>query len=285
MSRRPYSYTVLRYVHDVVTGEFVNVGLVFVAPGCNSMAPVVLCEFKERIQRLRPMFPNIDRNAFVSSLSAIRSKAKAVAKATQRDSMFSDADALSIAMSILPRDGSSLQWSDVGTGIAKDPRKEFDRIVERMLSTYDRKSDARRGDEDVWRPVRQALHERNVDIALEPRVIRGSVDSVEFQHAWKNGKIHAYEPISFDLAEASGIKDKARRWRGNLDAARDGASEDFKAYFIAGKPSNPALLDAYHSALDIIRQSASSPEVYEETQIESLIEKIEDQVRAHLRAH
>jgi hypothetical protein len=28
----PYTYTVLRYVHDVMTGEFVNVGLVMHVP-------------------------------------------------------------------------------------------------------------------------------------------------------------------------------------------------------------------------------------------------------------
>lgn len=285
MSRRPYSYSILRYVHDVVTGEFVNVGLVLFAPKHGAAMPVVLCEFKDRIQRLRPMFPNIDRVSFISSMSAMRAKAKAVSKIVQSDNMFVEADALSVATSILPRDGSSLQWSEVGSGIAKDLRKEFDRIVERMLSTYDRRSGARRGDEDVWRPVRQAINERELDITLEPRIIRGSVDSVEFQHSWKNGKVHAYEPISFDLAEASGIRDKARRWRGNLDAAIDGASEDFRAYFIAGRPSNPSLMDAYYSALDIIRQSASAPEVYEETDIEMLVSMIEDEYRAHLSAH
>ena len=30
-----YTYTVLRYVHDVMTGEFVNVGLVVHSPAAN----------------------------------------------------------------------------------------------------------------------------------------------------------------------------------------------------------------------------------------------------------
>ena len=29
----PYSFSVLRYIHDVVTGEFANVGVVLFAPG------------------------------------------------------------------------------------------------------------------------------------------------------------------------------------------------------------------------------------------------------------
>ena len=32
-AKEPYSYVVLRYIHDVLTGEFVNVGLVMVVPG------------------------------------------------------------------------------------------------------------------------------------------------------------------------------------------------------------------------------------------------------------
>ena len=193
MSRRPYSYSVLRYMHDIVTGEFVNVGIVFLAPGHNGYAPVVLTEFKDRIQRLRPLFPDIDWSAFVSTIAAINRASRTVAKQVEADRLFSSGDARAVALRMLPHDGSSLQWSDVGTGIAKDIDKEFNRIADRMLSTYDRRTEARKTDEDVWRPVRQALAERHLPIEFEPKVIRGSVDTIEFAHSWKNGQIHAYE--------------------------------------------------------------------------------------------
>ena len=32
MSKHPYTYTVLRYVHDTGTGEFANVGVVLTSP-------------------------------------------------------------------------------------------------------------------------------------------------------------------------------------------------------------------------------------------------------------
>lgn len=280
MSRRPYSYTVLRYIHDIVTGEFVNVGLVFVAPRAGAEPPIVLFEFKERIQRLRPMFPDINRHAFVSSISAVRSGARKIAKQFANDQMFSEADARIVATKMLPHDGSSLQWSEIGTGISKDIQKDFSRISNRMLSSYDRKAEARRSDDEVWRPVRQALQERNVEIDLIPQVIEGTVDTVEFQYTWKNGKIHAYEPISFDLADAGNIREKARKWRGNLDAAVEGATE-FVTYFVAGKPSDPQLMDAYHSAIEILRHAAGKPEIYEEDEIENLVSKIEVQVHSH----
>ena len=31
-SKTPYTYTVLRYVHDIATGEFLNVGVALFAP-------------------------------------------------------------------------------------------------------------------------------------------------------------------------------------------------------------------------------------------------------------
>lgn len=284
VSRRPYSYSVLRYVHDIVTGEFVNVGIVFLAPRHNGSDPVVLCEFKDRIQRLRSLFPDIDRIAFVDAIAAVRRASTIVAKQVQRDRLFSSGDARSIATRMLPHDGSSLQWSEVGTGIAKDLGKEFARVRDRMLSNYDRHTEARKSDEDVWRPVRQAILERNIDIEFEKKIIQGEVDSIEFKHSWKNGKIHAYEPVSFDLADGENIKDKARKWMGHLAAAHIGAQDDFKAYFIVGKPSDPRLLPSYETAVEILKSAPSEPEVYEEAQIRDLVDKIEDGYRQHMTA-
>ena len=34
MNKQPYTYTILRYVHDTSTGEFANVGVVVSAPDC-----------------------------------------------------------------------------------------------------------------------------------------------------------------------------------------------------------------------------------------------------------
>lgn len=281
MSRRPYSYSVLRYVHDIVTGEFVNVGIVFLAPEHDGYSPVLMSDFKERIQRLRPLFPDIDRHAFVASIGALRRAAKVISKDVASDRLFSSGDARAVALRILPHDGSSLQWSGVGTGIAKNLSKEFERIADRMLSTYDRRSEARKTDEDVWRPIRLALAERKVPIEFEPKVIQGSVDTIEFKHSWKNGQIHAYEPLSFDLTDADNIKDKARKWMGHLASVKIGAHDEFKAYFIAGRPTDDRLMPAYETALSILRAAPSSPNVYEETDVDELVNVIEDEFRHH----
>lgn len=285
MSRRPYSYSVLRYIHDIVTGEFVNVGIVFLAPAHLADGAIVLTEFKDRIQRLRTLFPDIQRTDFASAIDGIRRAARGVAKEVQQDRMYFNGDARAVALRMLPHDGSSLQWSEIGTGIAKDVEKDFHRIADRMLSLYDRRSESRKTDEDVWRPVRQALADRNIDIEFEKKIIRGSVDTIEFTHSWKNGQVHAYEPLSFDLHDAENIKNKARRWMGHLSSVNIGASDEFKTYFIAGRPADDRLMDAYQAALDILRAAPTAPEVFDEMDVEELVNSIEDEFKHHQQVH
>lgn len=190
-------------------------------------------------------------------------------------------DAATIARRALPTDDSTLQWAPVGSGLTDDPAKTFDRLYTRLVTRYDFVSPDRRTDSDVWRPVREKLQERAIPIELQEKVIVGANDEIAFRHAWKNGIWHAYEPLSLDLADADGIKEKARRWRGHLSAVADGSSELVKFSFIDGTPRNPSLGPAYRNALAILQQADFSPRVFEESQIDRLVDEIEGEVRAH----
>ena len=159
--------------------------------------------------------------------------------------------------------------------------RTLDRLYARMVTRYDAHGTPRRTDDDVWRPVREKLAQLAIPIQLEEKVIASATDEIAFKHAWRNGKWHAYEPLSLDLADAEGIKDKARRWRGHLAAVADGAREELKLNFIVGAPRDPALRPAYRNALTILRQAEFSPTVFEDTQIDTLVAEIEDEVRAH----
>lgn len=278
-SKAAYSYTLLRYVHDVMTGEFVNVGVVLFVPSMG------LVRFKTRVTigRLKGVFPDIDRTAFVSSMYAVRRALQRIAK-SEIDAGFlkSDGDAASIARQAVPPDDSSLQWSACGTGLTSDPTATLDRLFERFVSRYDTHSRNRRTDDDVWRPVRQKLEERNLAQRLQEKSIRGGLDDIVFKHAWKNGQWHVYEPLSFDLSDADGIKSKAREWLGHLSAVvAGGEAEQFKPHFIVGAPTNPALNNAYRTAIAILEKAPNSPEVFEEGQLDILVAQIEDEVRAH----
>ena len=278
--KRAYSYTVLRYMHDVVSGEALNVGVVMHVPSAG------LVEYKTRktITRLKQAFPDLDKRAFTASMRSVdRGLAQAAKGAKGEPLLGSNFDACSYAIRALPIDDSALQWSPVGSGLTDDPDKTFMRLYDRYVARYDKHHDHRRSDEEVWRPVRAKLVERGVDVAFETKVVKGAQDEITFKKAWKNGQWHAYEPISLDLADAEGIKDKARRLRGHLSSAADGTKEKISLHFLLGHPQNPALIPAYESAREILAHAEFNPEVYDEEDLDSFVSSIEDEVRAHER--
>lgn len=279
MNKAAYSYTLLRYVHDVLTGEFVNVGVVLFVPSKG----FVRYKMRGTIGRLKGVFPDIDRKAFLASMIAVRKGLQLVAKSEKDAGLLkSEGDAAAMARRAVPSDDSSLQWSPSGTGLTTDPEETLDRLFDRYVSRYDTHQHPRRSDDDVWRPVRQKLEEHNLAQHLQEKSISGSVDDIIFKHAWKNGQWHVYEPLSFDLADADGIKAKAREWLGHLSAVvADGKAERFKPHFIVGAPTNLTLQDAYRSAIVILEQAPNHPEVFEESQLDMLVAKIEDEVREH----
>ncbi|MFT4129733.1 DUF3037 domain-containing protein [Labrys sp. (in: a-proteobacteria)] len=278
-SKAAYSYTLLRYVHDVMTGEFVNVGVVLFVPSMG----VVRFKMRGTIGRLKGVFPDIDRKAFLSSMAAVRKGLQLTAKCEQEAGLLkSEGDAAVIARRAVPPDDSSLQWSQCGTGLTADPDEALNRLFDRYVSRYDALHRARRSDDDVWRPVRQKLEERDLAQHLQEKSISGGLDDIVFKYAWKNGQWHVYEPLSFDLADADGIKSKAREWLGHLSAVvAGGKTEPFKPHFIVGAPDNPTLQDAYRKAIAILEQAPNQPEIFEESQLDKLVAQIEDEVREH----
>jgi hypothetical protein len=238
------------------------------------------------VGRLKGLFPDLDRTAFLSAMGSVRRSLSRAANAQISEGLFAErTDAGSLARLAIPADDSSLQWAPVATGITGDLDQAFDRLYERLVSKYDHRATHRRTDDDVWRPVREKISERGLAVPFEEKHVQGANDEISFKHAWKNGAWHAYEALSLDLADADGIKDKARRWRGHLDAVFDGATDDYQLNFILGAPSNPRLLPAFENAVAILRKAPTNPVVYTENQIDELVSELEDEVRAHEASH
>jgi hypothetical protein len=131
MTEVQYTYTVLRYVHDVVTGEFVNVGLLMHI----ARQGRVLARTRTTIGRIRCMFPDVDQNAFSSSMEAVK---RSIAMVTKRSTGLSpDLDAASFARLVVPMDDSSLQWAPQGAGLSSNIAETFERLYSRYIARYD----------------------------------------------------------------------------------------------------------------------------------------------------
>lgn len=131
----PYSYTVLRYVHDVVAGEFLNVGVVVHV----ATRRTLLVKTQTSTGRLRSAFPDIDLHVF---RDMIRSVENGVSKLAGRlacaPRLPRGPDARSHATRVLPDDDSSLQWSPVGHGVTSDASKTLERLFARYVAKHDK---------------------------------------------------------------------------------------------------------------------------------------------------
>lgn len=275
--KKPYTYTVLRYVHDVATAEFVNVGVVIHCPKQRYLG----AKLRRTHGRLSDVFPDLDPAAFRSAMSAIDRALRAAGEAYKKDDLLRwDANAASLARSVLPADDSSLQWSPVGSGLTSNAELQLEHLFVRLVGRYDATQEHRRTDADVWRPIRERLDQANLTSKLTEKVIRSTADTLEFKHTRKNGVWHCYEALSFDLANADGIKNKARRWTGHLVSVSD-ATDIFKPYFIVGAPTDLNLQSAYQEALAILKKSPVEIEIFAESDVDTLVARIEAEIAAH----
>ena len=103
----------------------------------------------------------------------------------------------------------------------------------------------------------------------------GKQDRIVLERVWKTGWWHACEPVSLDMADAEGIKDKARRWRGHLAAVADGASERIDVHFLLGRPQNGSLMAAYETAKTILAHAPFATEVVDEKDIDGFVASME----------
>lgn len=272
----PYTYTVLRYMHDTTTGEFLNVGVVLFAPETRFIG----YKFRTTFGRLAKAFPGVDGEAFRSIIRSVESEFDSCAERVSNELPFGDKDnALEFARSILPQDDSSLQWSQFGSGVTHDPQQTVVHLFERMVMRYEDRQTARKSDDDVWRSFKRELETRQLLDLFAPKKIGVADDDVEFQYAWRNGIWHCLEPLSFDLSSAEGIREKAHRWLGQLTSIK-ATEEPFKVYLLVGQPADANLEPAFLNAMSILKKIPVNHKIFLERQASDLSTEIEHAAHA-----
>jgi hypothetical protein len=277
--KTPYTYTVLRYVHDIATGEFLNVGVALLAPEQRYVS--ALC--RTSYTRLKIAFPSLNGESFRSAMRHVMHEFDHFQKELGEELPLRavDAGVTTYAHAVLGPDDSSLQWSPMGAGLTADPSVTLEQLYERFVTAHEAPSPAqRRHDEDIWKRFSHELQQRQVLRHFVKKTIAVDDDQIEFKHAWKNGTWHCLAPVSFDLATAESIREKAHKWLGQLTSISQ-APQDFKLYFLVGEPAQTELRPAFESALSILQKSPVDKEVVPEAQAVELSERLAAEVRAH----
>jgi hypothetical protein len=277
--KTPYTFCVLRYVHDVVSGEFVNVGVALHAPTVKFLGAACSSTYG----RVSSFFGGIESEQFRRLMRHIQAGIEEFGERLRSELPFAadPTDVRGWVDRVLPPDDSSLQFSEARAGLTSDPRGALQDLYERLVERYiNREQRPTRSDDDVLRVFRQPLATRHVLNRIGPKTIAGRDYEHEFPIAWKNGVWHASEAVSFDLANPGDISEKANRWLGrgvNLSESK----ERFKLYLLLGEPRDDKLRAAFTRAKNILHKMPCDHEFVGEDAADEFAALVERELRQH----
>ncbi|HZF12994.1 MAG TPA: DUF3037 domain-containing protein [Thermoanaerobaculia bacterium] len=275
----PYTFTVLRYVHDAVSGEFVNVGVILYSPSTRFLGAACT----RSSQRLSRFFGRIEGDYIKSLLRHIEDGLQ-----HQQQEIFGTLelhplpeDARACGERVLPLDDSALQMSPVSGGLAEDPKAALDRLFERYVERYS-KSMVRstRHDEEILPLFKKPLEERALLPRMQAKVISTPDYEHEFPLAWKNGVWNACDAVSLDLAESDAILEKANKWLGRAVILNE-SLERFRLVLLLGEPRQKHLEQAAHKAENILRKAPGEMLIIREREAGQLAELADRDLREH----
>jgi hypothetical protein len=273
-----YSYVTLRYVHDVVTGEFANVGVVLYAPNQRFLG----ARFSTSYERLNAIFLNIDRAHYRALIRYLNGRFDEMGEELRDSLELLPLNAIKdLVRRALPEDDSSLQWSAAGGGLTDEPSATLQELFQRLVERYIRSAEHQsRSDEDIAKPFKAKLEKKHVAQRIQEKRIEAKDYQYEFRFAWKNSIWHLYEPVSFDLVEPTSIVEKANRWLGRGVALHD-SMEEFKIYFLLGEPKQPAARQAFEHARNLLEKIPSQKKLVREEELEAFAESVAEDVASH----
>jgi len=273
-----YTYTVLRYVHDIATGEFVNMGVALYAPEAKHVSAIC----NSRYGRLSKMFLEVNGDNLRSVMRYIQARFEEYAAKLNSELVLENPKSImEIAVSILPRDDSSLQWSEPNGGFTEDPATTLEQLYTRLVEKYEQRAQVpSRTDDDVWRSYRKELEVKQVLVRLQPKRIVAKDYDHEFDHAWKNGVWNLFQPVSLDLQDSDTILDKANRWLGRATNLQD-SDDEFRLWVLIGEPHIEKLKPAYKKALNILNKMPVKKDFVTEHEAAKFSQELADEIAKH----
>jgi hypothetical protein len=276
----PYSFSVLRYFHDGVTAEFVNVGVAVYSGDALYLKAKCTVQYG----RITKMFERIDGDRFKQLVRHIEERTTGLGQQLRQQTLpFAQLGTTlpSLLKEVLPPDDSAIQFSPEGYGVTADMDKTLYELFERYVERYAGEQDApSRSDDEVWRVFREPLERRRLLQHLSSRKIVTPDYEYQFRASWKNEIWHVYEPVSFDLLEPNSLLEKANRWVGRSASLAESVDR-FRLHLLIGLPQDPHIEPTFKKAHNILRKMSGNPELVLEDQAEAFAADLEREIGLH----
>lgn len=279
-----YKYAMLRYSHNVTSGESLNVGVVVYSW---EQRYLKAC-FTTKGTRLRNAFKDFEIGYYREMAkflnAAFESRAASLAEMVNDRGQEHTASMRELLESILPHDDSALQWSEIRGGIGEDLDAVFEHLYQLYIGRYEEKNrEERRSDENIWQKARANWTDRRVVDRLVPKTVLSPTTGLDvtFDYSFKNGIWNCYQPLSFDLKKADSITEKAYKHAGRLNSLHDAAKE-LQIYYLIGNASDQKLAKVQNGAerclLDV---GSTKPVIIREDEFADWSRDVAQLVEAH----
>lgn len=235
---KKYTYQILRYMPDRVSGEFVNIGLVFF----NQEEKYLKAKTIHKIGRAKHLFPSVNSRALTRKLRIISNTINELSTKSQNKHVPGSYESIkSITRSILPEDDSAIVFSPVFSGIDLVLENAFEDLYYRLILQHTQENEKHLTDKDVWSKYYKSYFDKyDYKDKLKKRAVETEGDSLQFDYAVKNGKWNYLEPVTFDLSRATNVKEKVYKWMGKLDEL-DSSQDTFSLYLLSVLPKDKKL--------------------------------------------
>lgn len=272
MSNR-FTYSILKYRHSQLSGESLNVGVIFAFEKQDKYYFV-----PGNANRVKSAYPEFDPGFFNLITKHIHNTVATRVSA----GLFPENYTLKeyIAIALLPEDSSAFQFSEVFTavnvfGTENEAIRELSRVL--LPDSPPLKEDHRHDEAFILKKYTEQISRRNINVHLRMRKdypvhIKGV--KLNFEYSWKNGTTHLVKPLSFDLKVGGDIINKSVTYFGYFDLLADYARrQDYNFDLLISRPQDERLQDSYEEAIFNLNQTKAPKSIITEDQLDAYSEE------------
>jgi len=243
-------------VHEPLSGEFANVGVLLWAPGSRFLG----FRASQKFRRLSHFFHGFQQQDYRNLIARIETQfEKLGARLDHSQDVLpfkeSPQSARDLALKVIPHDDAALQWSLSGGGMTASPSAELETLFQEAVARhYDSADEARRDDSTIYREFySRAFESPLVKPFMSEHEITTPFATHLFPQAWKNGVWNVYQPLSFDFKRSENIRHKAHQWE-SLTRFLTQSPEQPKIHLLLAAPGGDQRA-AYGKAKDLLHAS------------------------------
>lgn len=272
----PYEFVLLRYVPNMTSGEFANIGVVLF----DRAEKQLRFRLSDRVARVSHFFGNVDSTAYRRLVKHVNDRLESLALELDEPSLLGgEPDSIEALIErAFGEAGDCFQVSNIMSGLARDTKLRASALFEEFVGRYELEAQRpKREESEVRKELTQVVSRAGLShrVLLNYRLAAPDF-SHEFHLGWMNGQRQVADAISFDLVDPQRIVEKASHWTGRMYLLARG--EPFAFTCVVAPPSEPTLENAFTRALSILRSAPNVRQAVVDREVQRLAQLIADDV-------